>query len=376
MASFVDEVLIRVSSGRGGNGCVAFRREKYVPRGGPAGGDGGRGGDVVFQVRRNMRTLVHLRYGRVFRAKNGQDGEGARRFGAKGHDCVIPLPPGCLLRDAQTHEVLHDFGHAHEGCVTLLSGGRGGWGNYHFRGPVQQAPQRAHSGQPGQERVVHVELRIVADVGFVGLPNAGKSSLLNFFTHARSRVAPYPFTTRIPYLGVLRTGDGRDVILADVPGILERASQGVGLGLRFLKHLTRCAGLAFLIDLADERALHTYDLLCKELYAFSPVFETKARVLVGTKLDLPNARECLQQLRAQHPPTEVCGVSVHNRWGLDELQEAFVRLSDAGAGALRSPVWRNQAPSFMYAQLEDPVCQVRDDFGATVSLSRKRKVRG
>ncbi|WBG22693.1 GTPase ObgE, partial [Treponema pallidum] len=176
--------------------------------------------------------------------------------------------------------------------------------------------------------------------------------------------------------GVLRTGDGRDVILADVPGILERASQGVGLGLRFLKHLTRCAGLAFLIDLADERALHTYDLLCKELYAFSPVFETKARVLVGTKLDLPNARECLQQLRAQHPSTEVCGVSVHNRWGLDELQEAFVRLSDAGAGALRSPVWRNQAPSFMYAQLEDPVCQVRDDFGATVSLSRKRKVRG
>ena len=451
MIQFADEALIEVSSGKGGNGCIAFRREKYVPKGGPAGGDGGRGGDVLFEIKRNMRTLVHLRHKRIFRAKNGLDGQGSKRFGAKGADCVIPLPPGCIIKDADTGELVYDFGDRTEGIIPFLTGGNGGWGNCHFKTSTNQAPRTALPGQEGKTRRLKIELNIIADIGLVGFPNAGKSSLLDYFTNARPKIAPYPFTTKIPNLGVLRIDDEQDVIIADIPGILEGASEGVGLGIRFLKHISRTAGLAFLIDLSDENYLTAYDTLCGELTAYSEELAAKKRVIIATKLDLEGTKERLKTLREKLSDVPVLGISVFNRWGLDEVRDAFVALVEelaaadagkssetsaestvgkqAGSTAFGTTVFNNAISdddlttaglsadmaagsmfdfdnaaaggfndsaagsahfnasgsvqktivpaaadnSFMYAELEDPVYVQQEGFGATVSLSRKRK---
>ncbi|MGP1576479.1 MAG: GTPase ObgE [Treponema sp.] len=378
MLQFADEALIEVSAGKGGNGCIAFRREKYVPMGGPSGGDGGKGGDVLFEIRRNMRTLVHLRHKRVFRAKNGLDGQGSRRFGAKGADCIIPLPPGCIVKDAETGTILYDFGDKIEGTVSFLTGGNGGWGNCHFKTSTNQAPRTALSGQPGETRKIKIELNIIADIGLVGFPNAGKSSLLDYFTNARPKIAPYPFTTKIPNLGVLRIDDEQDIILADIPGILEGASEGVGLGLRFLKHISRTAGLAFLIDLSDDNYLTAYQTLCTELDSYSAELAKKKRIVIATKLDLPGTREHLLHLQEAIPDIPVLGISVYNRWGLDEVQNSFVSLVTAllqeqGAATPNAPDAAEK--NFMHAVLEDPVYEPQEGFGATVSLSRKRKGR-
>ena len=440
MIQFADEALIEVSSGKGGNGCIAFRREKYVPKGGPAGGDGGRGGDVLFEIKRNMRTLVHLRHKRVFRAKNGLDGQGSKRFGAKGADCIIPLPPGCIIKDADTDELIYDFGDRTEGLVPFLTGGNGGWGNCHFKTSTNQAPRTALSGQEGTTRRLKIELNIIADIGLVGFPNAGKSSLLDYFTNARPQIAPYPFTTKIPNLGVLRIDDEQDIIIADIPGILEGASEGIGLGIRFLKHIARTAGLAFLIDLSDENYLTAYDTLCGELAAYSEELAAKKRVIIATKLDLEGTKERLKTLREKLADVPVLGISVFNRWGLDEVRDAFVALVEAlaaadadksvgasvlgisgesvcgaasgddwtttslsagtaasgmfdfesaGEGAQGSAAGSNRCSvasggqktiiptaadnDFMHAELEDPVYVQQEGFGATVSLSRKRK---
>ncbi|MDR0383273.1 MAG: GTPase ObgE [Spirochaetaceae bacterium] len=327
MDRFADEALIEVISGNGGNGCAAFRREKFVPRGGPAGGDGGRGGDIVFVVRRNLRTLTHLRYRQVFKAENGRDGEGRERYGRDGADAVIPVPPGTVLKDAETGEILHDFG-KNEGDMVFLRGGNGGWGNVHFKSSVNQAPTRALPGKSGESRKLRVELQIVADIGFVGFPNAGKSSLLGRFTNARPKIAPYPFTTKIPNLGVLRA-DGRDIILADIPGLIEGASSGAGLGLRFLKHISRTPALAFLIDLSDEGCLEAFDILLAELGAYSLELTEKKRVVVGTKLDAEGSAERLRELKLRLSEEQVQGISVFSGEGLSGLAEIFNRMTDA-----------------------------------------------
>jgi GTP-binding protein len=318
---FADEALIEAASGNGGNGCVSFRREKYAPLGGPSGGDGGRGGDVIFEVRRNLRTLAHLRYKQSFKAENGRDGEGSQRYGRNGGDVVVPVPPGTILRDADTGELVRDFG-KEEGRFLLLKGGNGGWGNVHFKSSINQAPRRALPGLPGQVRRLQVELRILADIGLVGLPNAGKSSLLERFTNARPKIAPYPFTTKIPNLGVLTLGD-RDIVLADIPGLIAGASQGAGLGIRFLKHISRTAGLVFLIDLGEDAYLESFDILYNELQAFSPELVGKRRLLVGTKTDLPEAEGHLAALREKYAGEPVLGVSVFSGEGLGELAAAI-----------------------------------------------------
>jgi GTP-binding protein len=330
---FADEAIIEVSSGSGGNGCAAFRREKYVPRGGPAGGDGGRGGDVVFTIRRNLRTLAHLRYRHTFKAENGRDGEGGGRYGRNGEDVVIPLPPGSLVRDAETGELIRDFGGREEEFV-FLKGGNGGWGNIHFKSSVNQAPRKALPGQPGKTVQLKVELRIMADVGLVGFPNAGKSSLLDRFTNARPKIAPYPFTTKIPNLGVLTVGasagddsGGRDIILADIPGLIEGASRGAGLGIRFLRHISRAAALAFLVDLSGENYLSAFDALLKEMEAFSPDLAKKRRLLVGTKTDLPESGGRLAELAAKYPGERVRGISVFSGEGVKELAGELLRLT-------------------------------------------------
>ena len=342
MERFADEATIEVSSGSGGNGCVAFRREKYVPRGGPAGGDGGRGGDVVFTIRRNLRTLAHLRRRRSFKAENGRDGEGAGRYGRNGADTVIPLPPGSLIREAETGKVIRDFskgpgaGESSGGLrdFVFLRGGNGGWGNIRFKSAVNQAPRKALPGQPGRTVQVKVELRIIADIGLVGFPNAGKSSLLDRFTNARPKIAAYPFTTKIPNLGVLTAGTGeedggRDIIIADIPGLIEGASEGAGLGIQFLKHISRTAALAFLVDLSGDNYLDAFDVLQGELAAFSPGLVKKRRIIAGTKTDLPESSGRLAGLAAKYPGETVLGVSVFSGEGLKELSDELFRLAGA-----------------------------------------------
>jgi len=326
MEKFADEAIIEVSSGSGGNGCVAFRREKYVPRGGPSGGDGGRGGDVVFTVRRNLRTLAHLRYKHSFKAENGRDGGNSGRYGHNGADVVIPLPPGSLIRDVETGEMIRDFSRNREDFV-FLKGGNGGWGNIHFKSSVNQAPRKALPGKPGQIVKLKVELRIMADIGLVGFPNAGKSSLLNCFTNARPKIAAYPFTTKIPNLGVLTVGE-RDIIIADIPGLIEGASQGAGLGIRFLKHISRTQGLAFLVDLSDDNYLEAFDILLNELESFSGELAKKKRLLVGTKTDLEETSGRLVELAEKYPDEEVIGISVFTGSGIKELTQSFLHLTE------------------------------------------------
>jgi len=325
MEKFADEALIEVASGSGGNGCVAFRREKYVPKGGPAGGDGGRGGDVVFVVRSNLRTLAHLRYKQFFRAENGRDGEGSGRYGRNGEDVIIPLPPGSILKNADNEEVVRDFGKNRED-FRFLKGGNGGWGNIHFKSSVNQAPRKALPGQRGKLVKLRVELQLLADIGFVGFPNAGKSSLLDKFTNARPKIAPYPFTTKIPNLGVL-TIDDRDIILADIPGLIEGASNGLGLGLRFLRHISRTSALAFLIDLSESTFLESFDILYRELNAFSTDLIKKPRILIGSKLDLEGSKENLKLLKAKYTNETIIGISVFSGEGISELAYYFLKLT-------------------------------------------------
>lgn len=325
MLKFADEALIEVSSGKGGNGCASFRREKYIPFGGPNGGDGGKGGDVVFTVKKNLRTLVHLRYKQHFKAKNGGDGQGWNRFGKDGEDVVIPLPPGCILFDKDTGSLIRDFGEDDSDFV-FLKGGNGGWGNTHFKSSTNQAPRNANPGQKGETRTIRVELNIIADIGFVGYPNAGKSTLLDFFTNARPKIAAYPFTTKIPNLGVLRVSDERDIILADIPGIIDGASKGLGLGFKFLKHISRTSGLAFLVGLSEENYLDAFQVLLKELGDFSSELTQKPRILIGTKTDVEDGAVRLEKLKERYPGEKVLGISVWNRIGLDEVKQAFIDM--------------------------------------------------
>ena len=370
MIKFADEARIRVSSGRGGNGCIAFRREKYVPNGGPAGGDGGRGGDVVFEIRQNMRGLTSLRAKTVYKARNGGEGMGKKRYGKQGADGIIPIPPFCIIKEAYTGEILHDFQDAQEGTFVFLKGGNGGWGNCHFKGSVNQAPRIALKGEEGIEKEIIVELNIVADIGFVGHPNVGKSSLLNYFTRARARVADYPFTTKFPNLGVLRLDDGSDIVLLDIPGLLEGAGEGVGLGLQFLKHISRTVAIAFLVDLSCDDYLTAYHTLCKELKSYSAELTKKKHIVIGTKLDLPGTKERLQELKA-HLKLDVIGISTFNDWGMDELKESFIELFNASS----TKQIQNDTQHFMMQHLEESSYEKRDDFGSTVSLSRKRKIK-
>ena len=323
MIGFSDETYIDVASGDGGNGAVSFRREKFVPRGGPDGGDGGRGGDVVFVVSHNLRTLAHLKRQRSFRAERGQNGSSARKYGRDGMDVVIPVPPGTILKDPESGEVLVDLTD-HERYV-FLRGGRGGRGNWHFRSSTNQAPRYAQPGEKGVALRIGVELLIIADIGFVGFPNAGKSSLLNTLTNARSAVADYPFTTKIPHLGMMRHHE-RDIVLADIPGLIEGASDGSGMGIKFLKHISRTLGLAYLIDLSDGRYLTAFDTLTEELRAYYSELIGKERVIIGTKIDEEGTDVRLAELKAKYPEETVIGLCVYFNQGVDEVKEAFYQI--------------------------------------------------
>ena len=323
MFGFSDETYIDVASGNGGNGCVSFHREKFVPKGGPDGGDGGKGGDVVFVVRENLRTLGHLKMVRTYRAENGRPGQGDRCFGRNGADIEIPVPPGTVIKDAQTGEIIKDL--TGETRWVFLKGGRGGLGNWHFRSATRQTPRFAQPGEKGQEMRVGVELLVIADIGFVGFPNAGKSSLLNMLTNARSKVAGYPFTTKIPQLGAMRYDD-QDIILADIPGIIEGASKGAGMGFKFLRHISRTKGLAFFIDLSDESCLDSYDILCGELGTYAPALLEKPQVIIASKLDEDGAQERLEALRSRLAGKDIHPLSIYMDETVEDVKQAFIHL--------------------------------------------------
>ena len=360
MFQFADEAVIEVHSGKGGNGCIAFRREKYIPHGGPNGGDGGKGGDVIFVVKRNMRTLSKLRHHHIFKARNGSDGQGWNRFGKDGEDVVIPIPPGTTIRDAYTNELIHDFTtEAENEQFLFLEGGKGGWGNVHFKSSTNQAPRYAHAGSPGEVRTLKLELSIIADVGLVGFPNAGKSSLLTAFTNARPKIAPYPFTTKIPNLGVLRVDDDQDIIIADIPGIIEGASEGVGLGFDFLKHISRTACLLFMVDCSDTNYLTAYDTLINELGSYSEELLDKPRIVLANKIDVEgaeqNAAEVVNAIKEKEPETIVIPVSVQNNLGMGTAKKAIIELvnrleADLPASKIEEKI---KTPDFMQADSFD-----------------------
>lgn len=286
---FIDEALIEVEAGSGGNGAVSFRREKYVPRGGPDGGDGGRGGSIYAVADRNLNTLIDYRYARIHRAKGGEHGHGADRYGRGAPDLSLRVPVGTVITDAETGAPVADLDR--DGARALLArGGRGGLGNLHFKSSVNRAPRQSTPGEPGEKRRLRLELRVLADVGLLGMPNAGKSTLIRAISAARPKVADYPFTTLAPQLGMVRTGNDRGFVIADVPGLIEGAAGGAGLGLRFLRHLQRTRLLLHVVDLApfDPAANPVADAraIVEELRRYDPALHAKPRWLVLNKIDL------------------------------------------------------------------------------------------
>lgn len=304
---FVDEVEIVIQAGKGGNGCRSFLREKYKPKGGPDGGDGGKGGDVVIRADGRRNTLLDLHFQRHYRAENGQHGRGKQQHGRKGADRIIHVPPGTLLIDAETGQVLHDLRRPGDSFLAAR-GGRGGRGNMRFADPSCRAPDFAEEGLPGETKRIRCELKLLADVGIVGLPNAGKSTLISRISAARPKVAPYPFTTLVPHLGIVRADEDRSFVVADIPGIVPGASKGQGLGLRFLRHVERTEVLLFLIDLADplqKDPLETYGILKAELVQYSDRMLAKQRIVALNKVDLPLARSRMGKLGGQTMPDGV-----------------------------------------------------------------------
>ena len=281
---FIDYARIHVFAGKGGAGCISFRREKYVPKGGPDGGDGGRGGSVTLVVDPHVRTLLDCREQPRYRARGGRSGQGSNKSGKSGEDLVIKVPPGTVVHDAESGEVLADLVSA--GNIFLAAkGGRGGRGNSHFATPTHQAPRKADPGEPGGELELTLELKLIADIGLVGLPNAGKSTLLSRITRARPKIADYPITTLEPNLGLVALDVSRTFMVADLPGLIEGASEGKGLGLQFLRHVERTRVLAFLIDAGTEDPRATLELLEREIATYSPALAEKPRVVVLTKAD-------------------------------------------------------------------------------------------
>lgn len=292
---FYDEAIIIVKAGRGGDGANSFRREAHVPRGGPDGGNGGRGGDVILVVNPHLNTLMHFQHKRRFEAENGRNGGGQNKTGRSGKPKYVEVPPGTVVRDAETQQLLGDLTRPGQQLI-VARGGRGGRGNAVFATPTNQAPQIAENGAPGERRTLKLELKLIADIGIVGLPNAGKSTLLAALTAARPKIANYPFTTLRPNLGVATVGDDRIVVLADIPGLIEGASQGVGLGHDFLRHIERTRVLIHLIDGLSDDPLRDYRTINHELAAFGHGLDRKPQVVAMTKMDLPDARAAFELL--------------------------------------------------------------------------------
>ena len=322
-SNFVDYVKIFCRSGKGGAGSTHFHREKYIPKGGPDGGDGGRGGHIILRGNKDYWTLIHLKYARHVFAGHGGCGSGSRSFGKNGEDKIIEVPCGTVADDADSGEFLCDITHDKQEVV-LMKGGRGGLGNWHFRTATNQTPRFAQPGEPMQERTVILELKVLADVGLVGFPNAGKSTLLSVLSAAKPEIANYPFTTLVPNLGIVEYRDGKSFCMADIPGIIEGASEGRGLGLRFLRHIERNAILLFMVPADTKDIKEEYEILLNELKQFNPDLVDKQRLLAITKCDMLDD-ELMEAMKAELP---------------DDVKCVFISsMSGLGLVALKDMIW-------------------------------------
>lgn len=321
---FIDYAKIYVKSGNGGNGAVAFRREKYVPKGGPSGGNGGKGGDIIFLVDRNVNTLLAFKYKRKFEAANGANGGSSLKDGKGGNDVVIRVPVGTVIKDAESEEILFDLNN--DGMqLIFLKGGRGGKGNANFATSTNQTPRFAEDGKPGEEKYLILELKLIADVGLVGFPNAGKSTFISIVSSARPKIADYPFTTLQPVLGIVNYKNFPNFLIADIPGIIEGAHQGKGLGHRFLKHIERTKILLILIDASEENYQKQYDVLITELKKFSKVLAEKPKFIAFTKTDLLNENELklLNKRKLKNSSGKILSFSSISKNGIDKVLEAL-----------------------------------------------------
>ena len=326
---FIDQVKVYVQAGPGGKGCVSFRREKFIPKGGPNGGDGGRGGHIIFKATRNLNTLLDIKYQRHYKAEKGQHGMGKDMHGRNGKDLVIPVPLGTLIKNFETDEVLCDLTEENQKFIAA-NGGRGGLGNAHFKTATRQAPRFAQPGEAGEEITLSLELKLLADVGLIGLPNAGKSTLISALSSARPRIADYPFTTLVPSLGVVKYGAYKSFVIADIPGLIEGAHTGTGLGFQFLRHVERTSVLLHLVDIsamAGGDPADNFEKINKELSLFNPELMKKHQAVAGTKLDIKGDGQRLDTLAQyckdkQYDFFPICSVTGQ---GLKELTHYLAR---------------------------------------------------
>ncbi|MDC1146155.1 GTPase ObgE, partial [Candidatus Marinimicrobia bacterium] len=314
---FIDYAKIRLRAGNGGAGIVAFHREKYIDKGGPSGGNGGRGGNIIFSTNPNLHTLQDIRYRRLYKAENGKSGGANKRTGKSGEDLIIQVPCGTIIKDLNTNNIVIDMVKENENHI-VCQGGIGGRGNYNFKSSVQQTPRFAQEGISGEELHVELELKILADVGLVGLPNAGKSTLLSVMTTAKPKIADYPFTTLQPHLGIVKYGEYQSFVMADIPGLIEGASQGKGLGHQFLKHIERNRILLFLIDILEPNPQDVFDKLSNELSSFNKTLMDKPKLVVRTKRDTMDEAKNLENWK--NFSEEYIDISSVSNTGLDILK--------------------------------------------------------
>ena len=329
---FIDKAKIHVSAGDGGNGCVAFRREAHTPLGGPSGGDGGDGGDVRLAVDPQLTTLLDYQYQRHYRAERGEDGRNKDQYGKCGADLILRVPVGTVVYDDETGAILADLAEA-DSSVVIARGGNGGRGNIHFKSPILQAPQEAEEGTPGVVVDLRLELKLIADVGLLGYPNAGKSTFISKVSRARPKIADYPFTTLIPNLGVVRLGTERTMVIADIPGIIEGAAEGAGLGHQFLRHVERSGVLLHVIESSeltgpDRNPVKDFDTLNAELERYAPDLATKPQVVVLNKIDLTDSRELFPSLEAEFAQRDITlhAMSAVTGEGVDKVLNELWRL--------------------------------------------------
>ena len=330
---FIDRAKIRIKAGDGGNGVTAFRREKFVPRGGPSGGDGGVGGDVWLESDEGLNTLLHLRYNPEHKAERGHHGEGSNRSGKDGESITVKLPVGTQVFNAETNELIFDFTEAGQRFLAA-KGGKGGWGNAHFATPTRRAPKFHYTGRPGEEKELQLELKLIADVGLVGFPNAGKSTLISVISAAKPKIADYPFTTLEPNLGVVDIGDYKTFVVADIPGLIEGASEGAGLGDRFLRHVERTKIILHLVDVSsfsDRDPVEDYKIINRELANYNEDLARRPQVIVATKTDALDDPERLERLkqRAEEDGLPFFQISSVTKTGTQELVYAIADLLDA-----------------------------------------------
>jgi len=318
---FIDYAKIRLRAGNGGAGIVAFHREKYIDKGGPSGGNGGRGGNIIFSTNPNLHTLQDIRYRRLYKAENGKSGGANKRTGKSGQDLIIQVPCGTIIKDLNTNNIVIDMVKENENHI-VCQGGIGGRGNYNFKSSVQQTPRFAQEGISGEELHVELELKILADVGLVGLPNAGKSTLLSVMTTAKPKIADYPFTTLQPHLGIVKYGEYQSFVMADIPGLIEGASQGKGLGHQFLKHIERNRILLFLIDILEPNPQDVFDKLSNELSSFNKTLMDKPKLVVRTKRDTMDEAKNLENWK--NFSEDYIDISSVSNTGLDILKDRLV----------------------------------------------------